>query len=737
MQALVLLLSLATMLPQQQPGGAVVWGRVRSENTNAALPYATVELITADPSQRMIVETDANGYYILRDVPPGRRLLRATHIDHAPLEVRLIVSGDAQIYHDFDLDLRPVQLPVVNARVSMFVEPRPDTGAAPAAVLGPAGTRMLEASPGVAEHGLAEAARHVPGREPPDPTDVLFVRGAAADLKLILLNGAPVFAPFHIGGLINALDTEMLRSATLYLGGAPARYDGGLSYVMDMESRGGRGDRPRAQIGVDMLSARMVAEGPIRSGATYMLGGRAVHGLGADPFLDDRFPYAYGDGLGRVDIDLGVGQQLIATGFWNREIVRIANTGGPGDEARWGNIAGSLRYHGEMAGGEALLTLGFGNFDTRVPIEGVQPLFTEGRSRRVRVAGDFTRLLSNNSRLFFGGSVERLGYENRVWARGDLPDDAVVRDASGSVAGLYLDAVVHPFPRVQLRGGVRADVFTIDIEPRIAPRLAASFTLGESAILTLAGGRYRQYVRASDPSQLIVSATVPDEPPPPLEVAEATHYVLTLDQEVGDALQFTIEGYYKSFSGLPEQNGRDEAEASGLDLWVRRGGRISGWFGYSLAWIWSTPEERPFAPGRSFAGRHLVSAGISGPVVGNGSFDIRVAYGSGLPYTAIPEPELTSPVLGVAFRPSADDTQPQPAPQPDDPYLRLDAQVQRTWRGDWFGVDFAVTPYVKVINALDRRDALFYQLETTETGTDLRALAALPVLPVLGVEWRF
>lgn len=737
MQALVLFLALATTLPQQPPAGAVVWGRVRSDVSDAPLRYATVELVTAGQRERITVETDANGYYILRDVPPGRRLLRATHIDHAPLEVRLLVSPDAQIYHDFDLKLRPVQLPVVNARVSVFADPRPDTGQVASANTGTATVRMLEATPGVAEYGLAEAAREVPGHEPPDPTDVLFVRGAAADLKLILLNGAPVFAPFHIGGLINALDTDLLRSATLYLGGAPARYDGGLSYVMDMETRSGRGGRPRAQVGVDMLSARVVAEGPIRAGASYMAGGRVVHGLGARPFIDETFPYAYGDGLGRVDIDLGAGQSLTATGFWNREVVRIDSVGRVGDAARWGNVAGSLRYHGEMAGGEAMVTLGIGEFDTQIPIDGVQPLITAGQSRRIRLSGDFTRLLGESSRLFFGGNIDRLRYENRVWARGDLAEDAVVRDAAGSVAGLYMDAVVHPLPSVQLRGGVRADVFTIDFEPRLTPRLSASFTLGESATLTLAGGLYRQYVRASDPSQLVVSATVPDVPPPPLKVAEATHYVLTLDQEVGEALQFTIEGFYKSFSGLPEEGGRDEAEASGLDLWVRRGGRVSGWFGYSLAWVWYTPEERPFAPGRSFAGRHLVSAGVSGPVVGNGSFDIRVAYGSGLPYTAIPEPELTSPVLGVAFRPSSNDPAPDGNTRPDDPYLRLDAQVQRTWQGDWLGVAFAVTPYVKILNALDRRDALFYHLETTETGTDLRALASLPVLPVLGVEWRF
>jgi hypothetical protein len=733
---LILVLALAAAF-QPQPGSTIV-GRVRSDGAGAPLRYAVVEVIRRSGEPRIAAQTDGRGYYILEDVPAGRLLLRATHIDHAPHEVELIVTNGTRVHHDFELALRPVQLPVVNARASIFMAPHADTARYPTPDLGSAGVHVLEATPGVAELGLAEAAREIPGHEPPDPSDVLFVRGAEADLKLILLNGAPVFAPFHIGGLITALNTDMLRSATLHVGGASARYDGGLSYVMDMETRAGRGGRTRAELGVDMLSARVVLEGPLTDRVTYMVGGRGVHGLGALPFIDEEFPYAYGDGLGRVDVDFGKGHSLTLTGFWNRETVRFDTAATFRDGANWGNAAGSIRYHGDMAGGEALVTLGVGDFQTRVPLGGTQPLVSEGSSRRIRMSGDFTRKVGN-ARLFFGGSFDRLLFENRVWAQGDSPDEAVALDAVGSVAGIYTEAVFSPVKRVRLRGGLRADVFSIDVEPRLAPRLAASIALGDRASLTLAGGRYRQYVRASDPSQSSVNATVPDKPPPPMTVAEASHYVLALDQAIGENLGFAIEGFYKTFSGLPEEDGRDEAEASGIDLFIRRGGRVSGFFGYSLAWVWYTPEDRPFAKGRSFAGRHLVSAGVNTPIVGNGNFNITVAYGSGLPYTAIPEPELSTPVFGVAFRPASASSPPATASTyaPDEPYLRLDAQVQRTWQGDWFGVVFAVTPYVKVLNALDRRDALFYHLDRTEAGTDLRALASLPVLPVLGMTWRF
>src|SRR5690606_28417972 len=129
----------------------------------------------------------------------------------------------------------------------------------------------------------------------------------------------------------------------------------------------------------------------------------------------------------------------------------------------------------------------------------------------------------------------------------------------------------------------------------------------------------------------------------PLSIAKATHFVVALDQELGVGLRLGLEGYYKTYEDLPASDG-ELAEASGVELWVRRtNGRYTGWLGYSLAWVWTVDD----APRSSsvFAGRQLLSAGASGPLLGNGTFDIRVSYGAGLPFTAIPEPEATAPVF--------------------------------------------------------------------------------------------
>src|SRR5690606_35497570 len=301
------------------------------------------------------------GQYVLRGVPPGRQVVRASHIDHDALQVEVAVPAGGESYLDFVVGVRPVALPRVTADV-MAVRGARDTVAAAVPELSAASIRALEATPGVAELGIAEAARQFPSEEPIDQSDILYVRGTAADLKLVLMDGAPVYAPFHLAGLIDPFETGVLRAASLFLGGAPARYDRGLSYVMDLETRSAPRSRQQFSGAVDFLAVEGMAEGPITGRAGYMLEARALHGMGTRVLLNEFFPYGYADGLLRVDVDVGAEGVVTVTGFWNEESIDLDTTRSGVDPARWGNAAGSVRYRGVVLGTDAELTASYGMF---------------------------------------------------------------------------------------------------------------------------------------------------------------------------------------------------------------------------------------------------------------------------------------------------------------------------------------------------------------------------------------
>ena len=259
--------------------------------------------------------------------------------------------------------------------------------------------------------------------------------------------------------------------------------------------------------------------------------------------------------------------------------------------------------------------------------------------------------------------------------------------------------------------------------------------LTDRSALTLAAGRYNQYVRASEPD--IVSAqddsTNIEPPPPPLSLASSSHIVLALDQELLKGMRLGVETFYKRYEGIPAAGG-GHSEASGAELRLRRSsGSLTGWLGYSLAWLWSQSDET--LASEFLAGRHLISFGLAGPLGPQGKFDVRFAYGAGLPFTAVPEPVVD----GESFEPlpfMVSVREAAPATRgPREPYVRLDASISHSWQVSFAGAEGELTPYVKVINALDRRDGLFYRPD--ETGDEPDVVAAIPILPVLGLQWNF
>jgi hypothetical protein len=564
-----------------------------------------------------------------------------------------------------------------------------------------------------------------------------------------------------VGGLLQAFEPDLVASADLYLGGAPARYDGGLSYVLDLETRAG--GRTGAQVSgmADLLTARVLAEAPIGQRGGVIFGARTVHGAGAGWILRDGFPYGYGDLLGRLDLAAGDDGVLSLTGFWNRESISLDGMPAAGtDEAVWGNLAASLRYRGPMLGQEAEFTLAAGGYRARLPLggAGTQRVVADGMAWQSRLAADF-RGGGEALKVHYGLSFEQIILEQKAWAaeysftepvfaRGGLRHwnrPLLAAMEFGLTSGLYADLDWAASGRVRLRSGLRLDHFHSTEETvRLAPRLAVVWALSDRAVLTIAGGRYRQFVRESTEVLPGSEGFGAVHAPESLRLAQATHLLLGVDQLLADEVRFGIEGYFKRFDGVPTGNGTSYANASGVDLWLRRGeGRVTGWLGYSLGWIWTGAADGPATD--LFTGRQLLSVGLSGRVGAGGMIGLRVGYGAGVPYSALPSDDfgvtgnhLVGEQRTIALNHAREMMVEAPlvAAAPDAPYLRLDAEASYPLAARWGGARFTLTPYLRVYNALDRRDAFFYHAAGSDGGRP-RPLGALPVLPVLGLQWKF
>ncbi|HYR08451.1 MAG TPA: hypothetical protein VEQ60_11800, partial [Longimicrobium sp.] len=425
--------------------------------------------------------------------------------------------------------------------------------------------------------------------------------------------------------------------------------------------------------------------------------------------------------------------------------VDSAQTGGR-DRARWKNLAGSMRYRGRLEGSDLEVTLAAGRYDADLPVRYDKRWFQQvGRSDRLRVGVDFTR---DNAPLLlrYGLSFER------TWAThtATLPQQFQLlqrAEVSGNATGAYVDGTWQPASRVVLRAGLRGDAFSVGGVATVAPRASATVLVGEGAALTLAGGRYHQYVRVPRPvprgsplRNFADTARIPTH----LAVGGATHLSLELDQQMGGGVRLGLEGFYKRYHGLPSSDAEDPmsstAHSSGMDVWVRRTeGALTGWFGYSLNWVWSSVDHRGLSD--DFVGRQTISAGVRGVAWKRSMVGVRVAYSS--PISSRNFGNLVDRGLGNGSIPPSDlgSTVDLETDAPVSPasttFLRLDAEVSRTWKPRVGGRSTEVTPYLRVINALDQRDGFFYEYSDSGSGArGVQPITTVPLVPVFGVNWK-
>lgn len=199
----------------------------------------------------------------------------------------------------------------------------------------------------------------------------LFVRGGGADQNLVLLDDVPIFQPSHAFGLFSAINPAILRSATFFQDGFPARYGGRLASVLDVRSREGNTEHTSAEIAFSSFSTKLSLEVPTfsKQGA-LLLAGRRTH---IDPLLTSisRRRKSQEGSEGKVHYDfydlnlkwhhtLSKNDKIYLSGYrggdaydnFNYTIYDLEEDGQPYDyeenleqELVWGNTSGTLRWN--------------------------------------------------------------------------------------------------------------------------------------------------------------------------------------------------------------------------------------------------------------------------------------------------------------------------------------------------------------------------------------------------------
>lgn len=636
------------------------------------------------------------------------------------------------------------------------------------------GVKELAAAPAPFGGDLFRTLQLLPGVEAKnDYAAGLNVRGGESDQNLILLDGYPVYNPFHLGGLLGTFMDPMVSRVELLVGAQPVQYGERLSSVLDVRSAEAERPGVHGTADVSLLAATATIGSAFDDGGSWMLGGRHTYAdVIANLVKRNSLPYGFSDAQGHLSRPVFGGAVLSVTGYGGSDGA-VVNQNGGGVNVSWGNqlIGATL----SKLIPERKVVFGRFAVDSIALVQRASlTTFSATAAMPARLfdlADNVRDLRASGSATLFTAAVDHsIGYEISaqhtaysmhapITSITNFLPQAALNQSLTPVSAWY-DALWRASSRLIVDGGARVDAVSGTGWAGLSPRLSVKYFLTENVALVAATGSYAQWLH---------SLLQEDAPVQPLEFWIASSRALPVSRSWQSSLgteawtsptrQLRVEAFYKKYSNLPETNPVADANAGdnpfveltgtsyGADALLRQldTGRFGWWIAYSYTVSTRvTPAGVAFSPGQDR--RHELNA------VGNWKFNrytlsTRFGISTGTPYTPVVGEftrERYDP-LGNGYAPDVGGGDVQYLSGPTNSARlplanRLDLSISRAGNGK--RVQFS--PYLSIANVYGANNPAFYVYDYNHTqngGTPKQVVAPqrtsvgnLPFLPTIGVH---
>lgn len=765
--AMVAAVLLAAMPPASAAQDGAIMGRVTQLSGGRPLPGASITLAGA---ARGAISDTLGRFLIAPLAPRGYRLLVRRQGFGELERVVVVRPGDTTVV---DVQLAPVAQLLGAIRTEARAADHELFLARPSVATISISARAVEAVPRLGEPDIIRVVQLLPGVGAKNDFSTGFnVRGGEADQNLVLVDGYPIYNPFHLGGLFSTFMDATVRDVALHTGAFPARFGGRLSSVLDVRSAVEARPGVHGRAEVSLLGATGALGGALGAEGSWLLAARRTY---ADRVVaavsSEVLPYHFRDLHGHLTAVLPGGVRLGLTGYGGDDVLDAdlstvrddSAAAGEGEGTflfRWGNsVVGTTLWRAVPGalGADSVVLLqraSRSRFSTDLDAGGGSAT-VRNTVRDIRLGGSATR----------HGAAHELsaGYE-ATWIRTATVDGSPQAQVNGTdlhqdEAGVavFVDDIWRPAPasRWLVQAGLRYERFGSGNWQALSPRLSAKYYLRPDLAVSLAGGRFSQWVHSlgveDSPIRLFDFWLASDSLTP---VSTATHLVAGVERWFGDSRQLRIEAFAKDYDRLLEANVTEDpfvagdelvamrGRAYGFDVLLRQfetaGRRVSGWLSWNYA---VTARERDgvrYFPGHDR--RHSVNA-VATWRAGKYLVGARLGVASGTPYT-----ELVGQFVRRVFDPSTN-TWESPGGPPRDvtsiggprngarypPTQRLDLNVSRDFRRG----RATIRPFASVVNAYNARNVFLYVLDYGEAPPVRRTISQFPFVPSIGVSIDF
>ncbi len=774
--AFVALLATATP-PAVVAQTASIQGFVRDED-GAAVFAASLQVRRAGSEVSIrTTETDRLGYFLVEDLVAGSYVLNVGRLGFASTDVQVTLRSGERTELEIRIEATAIELEGVSVEAERSRERvrfEEQAGITSAELAG----QDIKLIPGFAESDPLRAVEVLPGVISTSDFSAAFnVRGGSADQNLILLDGLPIFNPFHLAGFFSVFNADMLSRVELLAGGFPAEFGGRVSSVLDVESDAGTGDW-RFNGGVSLLATRLAVGGGAPESFNEKLGLRTTRWRVSarrsyfDKVLEPtfNFPYHLSDLQGVVEAWMGGGSRLTVSGYAGDDVVALTELDDDDFPLKvnwdWGNRVIGANWTGPRSDGGSLeVRTGFSRFNTGLEFPDFDDVIFQSRIDLFSNGIDLESRPARHWTVKTGLAADRLVYRNRFASGGaEFAGGA----NNGWLFGAYAQATWRDQRKWVVETGLRADRWhpadggaALELAPRLAVKRFVG--AGNNTAFKLAVGRYTQFLHSVRDEELPIGIDIWV-----LSGRRAPH-VVSNQVQVGvegypaEGWFVSLETYARTFDGVVTNNLADnpnddeddllggDGVSYGADLFVRKSGPgASGWLAVSLL-----KAERTFPDFQSgldpapdltytpiFDRRLDIDLVVRRPLGWGVEGGLRWNLGTGLPYTravgsyAYYQPQLIQGgrlQLGGA---ADDDYAILLGPRNGErypTYHRLDVSFRKPMRRSWG----TLVPYLDVLNVYNRKNVLFYFYEYIQEPATRSGISMFPILPTIGIEVAF
>jgi len=466
--------------------------------------------------------------------------------------------------------------------------------------------------PGTAGDAL-RAVQNMPGvAAASDYSSQLVVQGGGPFDNLFLLDNIPWPQPFHFGGLVSTVNSDLLSSVVLNGAGFGAKWGNDMGSVLDAETIAGRKDRIHLTADLNMIMTQVLVEGPVGLGdASFTLAGRRTYinmliGWYTGDIDFTALPFSWDLG-GTLDFTLGPDNHFRGLALASYDTMSLIMGI---DMVNEQDLAGEygMNIYAFTSGMSWTNTSLLGITSTLTPyyyttkeanvmgmIYNINDI-TSHYGLKEEAVWDTGDLLGMKNELGFGGSLEMINEttEASYFESSNNFNEIDYSDFIGTTVNsriyersVYLQDHIQINKQWAFVPGVRYDKRDDVAHDTLLPRLRLEYQYDDSLLWKAAWGYYSQFPTAEQMNA--------DFGNPGLSANIAEHMVVYVEKKLSLNLSVSMDAYYKTYrdlvANITDVNGNETFNnkgfgiAKGVEFYLKDNvtDRFFCWISYALS----------------------------------------------------------------------------------------------------------------------------------------------------------